>query len=123
MTLYWLFVVFLAIHWLADFVCQTHWQATNKSKNTGALAAHVLTYGSALAVGSFAIFCPAPLGTWALFVIANVLAHYVTDYFTSRMTARLWAKQDTHNFFVWVGLDQLFHQAMLAGTMWLAFYG
>jgi hypothetical protein len=111
----WQYLVLLAVHWLADFVLQTHWQATNKSKRNGALAAHVGTYTLTLAVGSALLFGQS--SQWVYFVALNGVLHFATDYFTSRATSRLYAKQDWHNFFVVVGFDQLIHQVTLAVTM------
>jgi hypothetical protein len=114
----WQFVSLLAVHWIADFVLQTHWQASNKSKNNVALFRHVLFYTACLAVASGMIFgfgSPA----WFGFVWLNFALHFATDYFTSRASSRLYAKQDWHNFFVVIGLDQLIHQLTLAATMQL----
>ena len=52
----WPFVVLLATHWVADFVLQTHWQASNKSKNNVALSRHVLVYTGVLGAASFTLF-------------------------------------------------------------------
>jgi Protein of unknown function (DUF3307) len=114
------FVALLFVHWVADFVLQTHWQASNKSKNNEAIGRHVGVYTSVLAFAVPFIFAGAPFSRWLLFVVLNSWCHFLTDYCTSRATARLWAKGDTHNFFVVVGFDQFIHQATLAGTMvWL----
>lgn len=116
----WQFVSLLATHWIADFVCQTHWQASNKSKNNEALGRHVSTYMLVLTLPSIAIF-----GFWnaGMFVLGNGVLHFITDYFTSRWSSRLYAKQDWHNFFVVIGGDQLIHQITLAATMWLLITG
>jgi uncharacterized membrane protein len=46
--------------------------------------------------------------------------HTATDYFTSRQVKRLFAKQDYHNGFVWVGADQILHYVQLILTyIWL----
>jgi len=113
----WQFLALLAVHWFADFVLQTHWQATNKSKRNDALASHVGTYTMVLTFGASSIFWSA--SPWALlgFVVTNGLLHFATDYITSRASSRLYAKQDWHNFFVVVGFDQLIHQVTLAATM------
>lgn len=111
----WQFVALLAVHWFADFVLQTHWQASNKSKRIGALARHVGVYTFTLAVFSAIIF--GQNAAWVYFVAINGSLHFVTDYFTCRWSSRLFAKQDWHNFFVVVGLDQLIHQTTLAATM------
>ena len=40
-------------HWVSDFVLQSHWMATNKSKNWQALLAHVATYTASMTVLMF----------------------------------------------------------------------
>jgi hypothetical protein len=115
----WQIAALLAVHWVADFVLQTHWQATNKSKSLSALGQHIATYGAVLAVGTTIIFWSSPWGP--LFVLINALAHMGTDYVTSRITSRLWVQQRWHDFFVVVGLDQLVHHLTLIVTMWLFF--
>lgn len=117
-----LWVVFgiIFIHWVADFVLQTHWQATNKSKDNNALTQHVMTYtglwsfvciGYGLVTGNFLVMF--------LFPIITFICHWVTDYFTSRLNSKLWAKGDIHNFFVSVGFDQVLHYAQLFLTYYL----
>lgn len=115
MTQLWQFVTLLAVHWVADFVLQTHWQATNKSKNNEALAAHIGIYTLALMIGSAVIFGQS--AAWVYFWALNGILHFATDYCTSRISSRLYAKQDWHNFFVVVGFDQFIHQITLAATM------
>lgn len=118
------FLMLLAVHWLANFVLQTHWQAQNKSKNNVALVTHVGVYTTALLIAVPLIF-PGDLtdhvSRWFAFLAMNGILHFATDYFTSRATSKLYAKQDWHNFFVVVGFDQLIHQVTLAGTMILIF--
>lgn len=141
----WQFLALLTVHWLGDFVFQTHWQASNKSKSQEALLAHVGTYSIALIIGTQLIFLPDPKAL-LFFAAVNVTAHYVTDFVTSRITSRLFTRQfqiltirgptaeisegphliatkdfTLHNFFVVVGIDQLIHQATLAMTMVLFF--
>ena len=121
----------LFIHWVADFVLQTHWQATNKSKNNRALTAHVGTYTLTwfVAFGLIVVIphnyfgidtvpgaTPANLKVLLFFPITFV-AHWITDYFTSRWTSKLYAKGDYHNFFVVIGFDQLLHYAQLFLTI------
>lgn len=106
----------LVVHWLADFVCQTHWQASNKSKNFQALARHVLSYTAILMAYSVGFFGLSYIVLY--FAALNGTLHLITDFFTSRWTSALYAKQDWHNFFVVIGLDQLIHQLTLAVTMW-----
>jgi len=55
------------------------------------------------------------------FVLITFVAHTITDYFTSRLNAKLWAKGDVHNFFVSVGFDQVLHYVQLFVTYQLLF--
>lgn len=114
----WTFVALLAVHWIADFVLQTHWQASNKSKNNVALTRHVMIYTACIGAASLLLLGHDNLG-WPVFMIGNGALHWITDYFTSRWSSKLYAKQDWHNFFVVIGLDQLIHQVTLATTLWL----
>lgn len=116
------FLALLAFHWVADFVLQTHWQAQNKSKNNTALMAHVNVYTGCLFAASALIFFGKPFWSIVAFVMLNGFLHFWTDYFTSRASSRLYAKQDWHNFFVVVGFDQLIHQFTLALTA-IYFFG
>lgn len=113
------FLLLLAVHWIADFVLQTHWQATNKSKDNDALLRHVGTYTAVLALVVPFIFPSETNRQLLIFVAVNGVLHLATDYFTSRASSKLWAKQDWHNFFVVIGLDQLIHQLTLGITMLL----
>ena len=113
------------IHWLADFVFQTHWQATNKSKNNIALTYHVVTYSLTwlipiailLYIGPFNLVGGILFGI--MFSCITFICHWITDYYTSRLNSRLWAKGDVHNFFVSVGFDQVLHYIQLFTTFYL----
>lgn len=110
MTLY-DFTLILCFHFVADFVLQSHWMGTNKSKRWGmnlAMSSHIAVYTLAMM----------PLGvTWAL---VNGLAHYATDIVSSRATSALWKRNEIHWFFVVIGADQLAHVLLLVWTyQWL----
>ena len=106
----------IAVHWVADFVLQTDWQAKNKSKNNLALLLHVTTYTVCLSVYGF-IFLPLSMETIKLWVLANGAAHFAVDYVTSRVNTYLWNKGRVHDFFVMVGFDQVIHYACLFGSL------
>lgn len=91
----------LFLHWFGDFVCQSDKMAINKSKSNFWLSMHVLVYTAVLMF----------LG-WKIALI-NGIAHWIIDYFTSRLNAWLWAKEERHWFFVSVGFDQFLHVALL----------
>jgi hypothetical protein len=106
-------LMLLTVHFIADFVLQTDWQAQNKSKNWAALFLHVSVY-------SIAFF---PLALWlldvergTLFVLVTFVLHFFTDAITSRINSRLWAAKRVHGFFVGIGADQLSHAYALALT-------
>lgn len=106
-------------HWIADFVCQTHWQATNKSKNWMTLSSHVAIYTAIMTVFFIALVPPSSQAV-LLFVGATFVSHFMTDAITSRITSYLWAKQKVHDFFVVVGFDQLIHLSTIMATLiWL----
>jgi hypothetical protein len=117
----WQFVALLAVHWIGDFVLQSHWMSVNKSKRLDALSLHALTYMSTLLVGSGLVLGLRQTGLLLLFVGTNGFLHFATDFVTSRITSRLWCQQREHDFFVMVGLDQLVHQVTLATTLWFIF--
>lgn len=94
------------LHWFADFVLQTDKMAQRKSKDSRWLALHVLIY-SACFVPFFGL----------LFGAATFLAHFWTDFATSRVTSWLWSKGERHWFFVVTGLDQALHLMALVITL------
>lgn len=106
-------------HWVADFRAQTHEMAINKSTSNKWLTKHIIAYGNNLLYGSLPLLVygvvmgknfALPI---VLFVVVNCILHWITDYFTSRRTSKLWKEQDIHNFFVVVGFDQFIHMACL----------
>lgn len=105
-----LVVFLLALHWVADFVCQSHWMASNKSRNPAALGLHIITYGMVLAVGTVVVF---GFNGIVGFLIINILSHFAVDLVTSRITSVLWQNQRWHDFFVVIGIDQLLHTSIL----------
>ncbi len=63
-------------------------------------------------------FFPVAIGYFILvWAVVNGVLHFITDAITSRITSKLWQKNDMHNFFVVVGFDQLVHYACLFITM------
>lgn len=141
------FMIILCTHYVADYVLQTHWQATNKSRNNDALLEHVGVYTVVLAVVTGPLFGFGAM--WFAFVWINAVLHFCTDYATSRWSARLFkpALDDTcrvlvftqtyrreptagelvrmdvnpgrhwHNFHGVLGFDQLIHQISLGVTL------
>lgn len=97
----------LAVHFFADFSCQTQWMATNKSKNNKALAAHILTYAAVMSV--FLI----PTGISLTFVLSNAILHLLTDYVSSRFSSRFYREERIGAFWNVIAADQFAHIAAL----------
>lgn len=93
----------LTIHFIADFVFQSDWMATNKSKRWDALAVHVLIYA----------VCFLDFGL--AFVTLTFVCHFIQDALTSRLTSWVYPRS-RHYFFVAIGADQLLHAWTLAWT-------
>lgn len=101
-----LFFLLIWIHWLADFCLQTDEMAINKSKSWKWLSIHVLVYSTVLLCVFGNVY----------FALINGIIHWVVDAITSRITSYLWKKEDRHNFFVWIGIDQGIHLTTLIVT-------
>jgi hypothetical protein len=96
------------VHWIADFICQSNYMATNKSKSNAALTYHILVYTLVLLIMTKFSFT---------FALINGLSHFCIDYVTSRLSSSQWQKGKVHNFFVVIGFDQMLHVMILIKTM------
>lgn len=113
-------ILILTMHWVADFVFQTHDQAKNKAIDVEFLLDHTLTYSFIWILGAIFMFHndEFPLN-WlkiGLFVGITFVLHTITDYFTSRLNKHLWETGQVHNFFVAIGFDQILHYLQLTLT-------
>ena len=116
-------IIILFAHFVADFIGQSDWMATNKSKSNAALLAHGAAYFVIMSVvlgSGFQYVNSQGYGSGILlFVFVNTIIHILIDYFTSRATSYLWKEKEVHWFFVVVGFDQFLHAAVLISTMFL----
>lgn len=113
----------LFIHWVADFVMQSDWQAQNKSKLWSALLTHTLIYSNVWIYVVTIMLCLttsfSPSDCFInglIFALITFAAHTITDYFTSRLNRKLWEEKKVHWFFVSVGFDQVLHYFQLILT-------
>lgn len=116
-----IYMFLLFVHFIADFVLQTDWQAKNKSKSLVALGKHVSVYTLTLGVASLFLF-GISINVF-IFILVNGILHFVTDFFTSRMSSHYFSRQDWHTGFIVVGFDQFVHQITLALTMLVLLFG
>jgi len=107
------FALLVSSHYVGDFLLQTRWQADNKSKRWDALASHVAIYSLALVPWLvFSAELEQPVYWWSL----NLVAHFLTDAVTSRVTSAMARAQEWYLFFGVVGADQAIHLLTLVGT-------
>lgn len=131
-------VALILAHFLGDFVFQSNWMASNKSKDNAALMQHVAAYTTALSLTTVVPFHAighphgVTVADFTVFIAVNAALHFITDYITSRITSRLFMAQfdegfsvtvmkpgfNLHNFFVVIGTDQAIHGLTLALTAW-----
>lgn len=126
--LFLLALVFI-FHWVFDYCLQPRKIADTKWSNVGSLFIHIAIYATGLFL--YLLVCLIPLGPWkpeipstnlaiAVFFFGNLIAHFITDFFTSKITHRLYSELRIHAFFVVLGLDQLLHTlVLLYTTIWL----
>lgn len=110
-------IYLLTTHYIGDFILQTDWEAKNKSSRLDALTSHICSYGLflTLSISVYFLFSQPNYSSYSIaeYCIFNIFAHFITDFFTSRLNAYLWNKKQVHNFFVAVGADGLIHQITL----------
>lgn len=105
-----IFTTVLIAHFIGDFVLQTDEMAKGKSSSMKWLALHIGTYTSVLLVAAVFFL------SWqqaVAFAAINGAGHMLTDYFTSRISSKMWAAERVHDFFVVIGADQLIHVLIL----------
>ena len=96
------------MHFVADFVMQSHYMSMNKSKDSRVLLLHVCVYS-----------IPFFWFGW-MYAVVNATLHFMTDFVSSRITSYLWKKEEVHWFFVVIGVDQALHMtALLLTYYWM----
>jgi len=118
-------IIILAIlvaHWFSDFILQTQDMAMNKSKSDYWLTLHVFYYALGMCTAATLIWVEFGFANWLLVLLwvhVNASAHWITDYYTSRWTSKLYANKVFYgfpSFFSVIGLDQLIHHFTLIGS-------
>ncbi len=112
-------ILLLVAHYVADFLAQTRWMATNKSSNFLALLTHVSVYTLVMLVYvGIILYINTSLSLEIIlyFVLFNGFAHLVVDYFSSKLTSYYWKIERYDNFWYIIGFDQLLHTIILLSS-------
>lgn len=118
----WIVLFILFAHWVADFINQTDEMAQNKSTNIYWLSYHVAAYTTmmlfftlVLVLTNGILFDVTPPETFVLVSLWCFIfvTHWVTDFITSKITAKFWKSGNMHNFFIVIGFDQWLHAIQL----------
>tara|TARA_R100000152_G_C6760619_1_gene184686 strand:- start:683 stop:1093 length:411 start_codon:yes stop_codon:yes gene_type:complete len=121
----------LALHLIADFLLQPNWIQTYKSQDNSVLLMHVTVYFTVFVAGLLFI---APWLGALLYSFVNAALHFGVDYCSSRIiTAEvsdlqleetdtdlakpLYQRVNLYKPSLFLGVDQLLHQACLISTI------
>ena len=120
-------VLYLFIHWYADFVCQTDKQAKNKSTSIKWLLKHTSIYGLIITIFTYILYLNNFFGAqyWYLpliFGLIQFVTHTLVDYITSKINSHLWKNGQVHEFFVMIGFDQFIHYVIMFSSLYELFY-
>lgn len=107
----------LFCHWFFDFFLQTPEMANGKSKEHRPLMKHIEIYSLGLCVMCLLNANLLNAYQTVVFASVNAIAHYFTDYLTSRATSALYKEERYREFFSVIGLDQFIHFATLFSTL------
>lgn len=98
-------------HFVADFLCQSRKMGEGKSSSMYWLSMHILVYTIVLGFLSEFFFTSATVFlTW---ILINSVAHFATDFVTSRMSTYFYKTNNLKWFWFTIGFDQLIHQLTL----------
>ena len=111
--------IFFLLHLIGDFIFQNRYLAINKSRSV-----KVLTYHVGLYITPFIVLFPLlhPDLAWVkLMTFSNYLwfigllfvTHWITDFFTSKLTTYFYLKEKYKYFFDTIGVDQWIHTITL----------
>jgi hypothetical protein len=105
-------------HYISDFILQTEWMATTKSKSLKPLAAHITVYtGSLIAFGSLFTLVSVPFSTVVSFCLLNGILHMATDFCTSKVSSWAFENKRISLFWAVIGFDQFVHIATFILTL------
>lgn len=108
-------IAILVCHFIGDFILQTDDMAVNKSTSNEWLTKHVIMYCFPLTIFYMVLLSTnaiTPLA-YILVLVLNFIFHWLTDYVTSRVSAKFYKAGERGKFFKMIGFDQLIHGVTL----------
>ena len=120
-------LLYLLVHWYADFVYQTDKQAKNKSTSIKWLLKHTSIYSLIITIFTYILYLNNSFGAQYLYLplifgLIQFVTHTLVDYITSKINSYLWKNGQVYEFFVMIGFDQFIHYVILFGSLWILFY-
>lgn len=129
-TTFLLVMAVLLNHGFADFLLQNHNMATQKSKSIYWLTIHVLVYTAGMIPLAILVLIISGKPLYGIiWLLGNGAAHWMTDYYTSKWTSKLYDDQQFYSpnkylkfvnfpsFFSVIEMDQCIHYICLFGSL------
>lgn len=105
-------IIILISHYISDYILQPRIMATKKSKNIYWLISHIIVYTVFLFLFTYiGLYILTPISPFPilLFALFNGLLHFITDFITSKLSAKFYKNKKEKMFYNILGLDQLIH--------------
>jgi len=111
------FIYIILVHWVADFVFQTRQMGDNKNSSSFWMLMHVFCYSGITLIGwsLLSIFTGLDISLINLLIsfLLVFATHYITDYFSSKITHKFANEKKWYGFFTTIGFDQVLHYTQL----------
>lgn len=121
-SIYIIFTIII-VHYIADFIMQDEKWALGKSKNVNDLTLHIGVYSYFWIIPAYYMF-ETDFQAY-VFLVVTFCAHWITDYFTSRIVSKKFEAKHYGSpipnlgAFSVIGFDQLLHYTQLFLTYYL----
>lgn len=113
------FTFLVIVHYIADFIFQTREMGTKKSSSIKWLSLHVLVYITVFVTFTL-IFVDSNISfseQYLKWFIVNGILHWITDFFSSKLSSYFYKNKKEKLFWSTIGFDQLIHILTLTWTL------